>query len=174
MKTPPELDRIADVVLNYRPKPKTKAQKKRARKAMRRGRNGERSMAKIEWTDRTWNPTRGCSLVSEGCRNCYAERQAARFVDGPFAGFVAKVNGHPAWTGKVELRCRFPERGWSICSPKFGLYCDWRFTRKDMIEAHCAALGKDWSYCRRKGDRAVKVIICGVEMVKPPEGRRKE
>ena len=35
--------------------------------------------SKIEWTDATWNPIRGCSRVSEGCRNCYAERQAARF-----------------------------------------------------------------------------------------------
>jgi len=33
----------------------------------------------IEWTDTTWSPTRGCSRVSEGCRNCYAERMAARF-----------------------------------------------------------------------------------------------
>lgn len=81
----------------------------------------------IEWTatvnpdgtitpGKTWNPVRGCSRVSEGCRNCYAERQAARFVfanvagegggiqkPGPFHGFVDKVNGHPVWTGKVEL-----------------------------------------------------------------------
>lgn len=35
MKTPPELDRIADLVLNYRPKPKSKAAKKRAKKAAR-------------------------------------------------------------------------------------------------------------------------------------------
>lgn len=28
----------------------------------------------ISWTDVTWNPTHGCSRVSEGCRNCYAER----------------------------------------------------------------------------------------------------
>src|SRR6058998_1706447 len=28
----------------------------------------------ISWTDATWNPTTGCSRVSEGCRNCYAER----------------------------------------------------------------------------------------------------
>ncbi len=34
---------------------------------------------KIEWTDRTWNPVTGCSKVSEGCRNCYAERHARRF-----------------------------------------------------------------------------------------------
>ncbi|MBX6396078.1 MAG: DUF5131 family protein [Alicyclobacillaceae bacterium] len=34
---------------------------------------------KIEWTDMTWNPVRGCSKVSEGCRNCYAMHQAHRF-----------------------------------------------------------------------------------------------
>lgn len=72
---------------------------------------------KIQWTNETWNPVRGCSRVSEGCRNCYAERQAARFARSiddipgprvgqthdPFHGFVERVNGHPAWTGKVEL-----------------------------------------------------------------------
>ena len=74
----------------------------------------------IEWTDVTWNPTRGCSRVSEGCRYCYAERTAARFAkgdtvhqipsgeyagtrEGPFHGFVQIANGHPQWTGKVEL-----------------------------------------------------------------------
>jgi protein gp37 len=32
----------------------------------------------IEWTDATWNPTTGCTKVSEGCRHCYAERMAKR------------------------------------------------------------------------------------------------
>lgn len=36
-------------------------------------------MTKIEWTDVTWNPVTGCSKVSEGCRNCYAERMSHRF-----------------------------------------------------------------------------------------------
>ncbi|TDF94709.1 DUF5131 family protein [Paenibacillus piri] len=36
------------------------------------------SETKIEWTDMTWNPTTGCSKVSEGCKNCYAERMAKR------------------------------------------------------------------------------------------------
>lgn len=36
----------------------------------------------IEWTDATWNPTRGCTRVSEGCRHCYAEGVAYRF-SGP-------------------------------------------------------------------------------------------
>jgi len=33
----------------------------------------------IEWTNKTWNPVTGCSKVSEGCRNCYAERISLRF-----------------------------------------------------------------------------------------------
>lgn len=36
------------------------------------------SKTKIQWTDETWNPVTGCSRVSEGCRNCYAERLAPR------------------------------------------------------------------------------------------------
>lgn len=35
-------------------------------------------MTKIEWTDRTWNPTTGCNKVSQGCKNCYAQKQHAR------------------------------------------------------------------------------------------------
>ncbi len=33
---------------------------------------------RIEWTETTWNPTTGCSKISEGCSNCYAERMAFR------------------------------------------------------------------------------------------------
>lgn len=36
----------------------------------------------IEWTDATWNPISGCTKVSEGCKNCYAERIAKRFWKG--------------------------------------------------------------------------------------------
>jgi protein gp37 len=32
----------------------------------------------IEWTNTTWNPVTGCSKVSQGCKNCYAERMARR------------------------------------------------------------------------------------------------
>jgi protein gp37 len=37
------------------------------------------SKSKIEWTDRTWNPVTGCTKVSQGCKNCYAERLYERF-----------------------------------------------------------------------------------------------
>lgn len=35
--------------------------------------------SKIEWTDSTWNPVRGCTKISPGCKNCYAEAFAERF-----------------------------------------------------------------------------------------------
>lgn len=34
--------------------------------------------SKIEWTEATWNPVTGCTKISRGCRNCYAERMARR------------------------------------------------------------------------------------------------
>ncbi len=57
----------------------------------------------IEWCDSTWNPLRGCTRVSEGCRHCYAERMAARFSDvGQWAhGFAQR--SPPRWTGRVEV-----------------------------------------------------------------------
>lgn len=36
------------------------------------------SNTKIEWTDSTWNPATGCTKISEGCQNCYAEKMARR------------------------------------------------------------------------------------------------
>jgi len=39
----------------------------------------------IEWTDSTWNPVTGCTKISTGCKNCYAERMALRL----------KAMGHP-------------------------------------------------------------------------------
>jgi len=65
----------------------------------------------IEWTDATWNPVRGCTKVSPGCKNCYALRFAERFRGVP---------GHPFEWGfdlrlvpeKLEepLRWRAPRR----------------------------------------------------------------
>jgi len=34
--------------------------------------------SRIEWTEMTWNPVTGCTKVSQGCKNCYAERMAGR------------------------------------------------------------------------------------------------
>ena len=66
-------------------------------------------MTGISWTDETWNPVRGCSRVSEGCRHCYAEQQAARIVrmgkgkPTAYDGLVRLVGGEARWTGEVRL-----------------------------------------------------------------------
>ncbi len=68
----------------------------------------------IEWTrgddgsaGRTWNPVRGCSIVSPGCENCYAMRVAARFsAEGePYEGLArfSPKRRIPQWTGKVRI-----------------------------------------------------------------------
>src|SRR5579863_7997571 len=43
----------------------------------------------IEWTDATWNPVTGCTKISRGCDNCYAERFAERFRGVPGHPFSA-------------------------------------------------------------------------------------
>ncbi|MDX2036444.1 MAG: phage Gp37/Gp68 family protein [Isosphaeraceae bacterium] len=48
----------------------------------------------IEWTDATWNPVRGCTKISPGCKHCYAETFAERFRG---------VAGHPYEQG-FDLR----------------------------------------------------------------------
>lgn len=53
----------------------------------------------IEWTQATWNPVRGCTKISAGCKHCYAERFAERFRG---------VAGHPYEQG-FDLRL-IPER----------------------------------------------------------------
>lgn len=52
----------------------------------------------IEWTDATWNPVSGCTKVSSGCDNCYAERLSERFrgtAGHPFeSGFDLTLRPH--------------------------------------------------------------------------------
>ncbi len=60
----------------------------------------------IEWTDATWNPITGCTLVSEGCRHCYAARLAAtRLQHHPSRKGLARLNaaGEAKFTGEVRF-----------------------------------------------------------------------
>lgn len=58
--------------------------------------------SKIEWTDATWNPATGCTKISPGCKNCYAQTFAERFRG---------VRGHPyeqgfdlwLWPNRLKL-----------------------------------------------------------------------
>ena len=76
-------------------------------------------MSKIEWTEQTWNPIVGCSLVSPGCTNCYAMGMAHRLGGisiahesnnggdpGPlqhYRGLTRPSKAGAVWTGRVTL-----------------------------------------------------------------------
>lgn len=60
----------------------------------------------IEWTDSTWNPVAGCTILTAGCSNCYAMRMAARLEAmgvEKYAGLTRKSGGRAKWTGKLFL-----------------------------------------------------------------------
>ena len=58
--------------------------------------------SRIEWTDATWNPITGCSLVSPGCIRCYAMRDAAgRLKNHPSREGLTDKNGR--WNGKTRF-----------------------------------------------------------------------
>jgi protein gp37 len=60
----------------------------------------------IEWTDATWNPVAGCTVLTAGCTNCYAMRMAARLElmgTAKYRGLTRKSGGRAVWTGKINL-----------------------------------------------------------------------
>ena len=59
----------------------------------------------IEWTDATWQPITGCSVVSPGCTNCYAMRLAGtRLREHPSrAGLTTMSKAGPVWNGQVRF-----------------------------------------------------------------------
>src|SRR5271154_6658784 len=70
----------------------------------------------IEWTDATWNPVRGCTKVSPGCKHCYAETFAERFRGVP---------GHPFEQG-FDLR---------LVPEKLTLPLQWRAPRRIFVNS---------------------------------------
>jgi protein gp37 len=63
-------------------------------------------LSDIEWTDATWNPVAGCTIVSPGCSNCYAMRMAARLQamgQDKYRGTTRRSGNRHVWTGRVRL-----------------------------------------------------------------------
>ena len=59
-------------------------------------------MSRIEWTQQTWNPIIGCSKISEGCANCYAETMAARLASMGTEGYPEVITDRK-WNGKTAF-----------------------------------------------------------------------
>ncbi len=81
----------------------------------------------IEWTDATWNPITGCSVVSSGCRHCYAMRLAGtRLRHHPSrAGLTREHSAGPIWTGEVRLNEQWLDQP-----------LHWRTPRRIFVCAH--------------------------------------
>ncbi|WP_376743797.1 DUF5131 family protein [Ensifer canadensis] len=59
----------------------------------------------IEWTDATWNPVAGCSIITAGCTNCYAMDMARRLESmgmEKYAGLTRKSGQRTIWNGVVR------------------------------------------------------------------------
>jgi protein gp37 len=60
----------------------------------------------IEWTEATWNPVAGCTVLSPGCTNCYAMRMAARLAamgQEKYANTTRVSGGRAKWNGRINL-----------------------------------------------------------------------
>jgi protein gp37 len=60
----------------------------------------------IEWTDATWNPVAGCTVLTAGCTNCYAMRMASRLEAmgvEKYRGLTRTSGKRAVWTGKIRL-----------------------------------------------------------------------
>lgn len=84
-------------------------------------------ISSIEWTDATWNPITGCSVVSPGCTNCYAMRLAGtRLKDHPSRiDLTRDTKAGPVWNGEVRLN-----KEW-LFQP-----LEWKRPRKIFVCAH--------------------------------------
>ncbi len=97
----------------------------------------------IEWTDASWNPTTGCTKVSEGCDNCYAERFAERWrgVPGNYftTGFDLKLRPNmlerPAmWRGRRLIFVNSMSDLFHVDVPDE--YIDRVFDRMEAVDRH--------------------------------------
>lgn len=122
---------------------------------------------KIEWTDATWNPITGCTLASEGCRNCYAARLAAtRLRHHPSRAGLARLNsaGEARFTGEVRFNDAV------IYQPHI-----WRAPRRIFVCAHgdlfAPEVPDEWV------DRVFAIMACSLRhtfqvLTKRPERMR--
>ncbi len=63
-------------------------------------------MTSIEWTEATWNPIAGCTVLSPGCKRCYAMKMARRLElmgSATYAGLTQQSAAGPVWTGKIAV-----------------------------------------------------------------------
>ena len=138
---------------------------------------------KIEWCDATINPVAGCTKCSPACRNCYAERMAARWAKHPNLKISDKYEGvvdrRGRWNGQVTLDrapfTRLPKKSQSVFLASMGdlfhervpfefLFKLWRKMGVDYSHHHFLVLTKRAERMRR----AAEYDALGDDWRKPP------
>ena len=81
--------------------------------------------SQIEWTDATWSPITGCSVVSPGCTNCYAMKLAGgRLKHHPSrAGLTDRSFAGPVWNGEVRLNTQWLDQPLRWRKPRMIFVC---------------------------------------------------
>ena len=131
--------------------------------------------SKIEWTESTWNPVRGCTRVSEGCRFCYAERIAARFSDEGMAyeGLAENTKTGPRWTQEVKvvrevfeapLKWRKPRR--IFVNSMSDLFHE-KVELSDIQELFAIMEKADWHQFQILTKRAERLLACNADLPWP-------
>lgn len=79
----------------------------------------------IEWTDATWNPITGCSIVSPGCTHCYAMVLAGTRLKNheSRSGLTKQVNGNHVWTGEVRFNAQWLDQPLRWTKPRKIFVC---------------------------------------------------
>lgn len=76
---------------------------------------------KIEWADKTWSPVTGCTKVSPGCTNCYAERMSRRLSH--LSKYAAAIGSDAKWSGVVTCHENLLEEPLHWRMPTFCFVC---------------------------------------------------
>ena len=134
--------------------------------------------SKIEWTDATWNPVTGCTKITSGCDNCYAERLAERWRGVP---------GHPyeqgfdirLWPSRLDQPARWRKSRMVFVNSMSDLFhkdiepqfVDHVFDTMEAVDRHVyqiltkrSSLMKSYLQRRYAGGLAPGHIWCGVSV----------
>lgn len=113
----------------------------------------------IEWTDATWNPVAGCTVISPGCTNCYAMRMAARLESmgvEKYKGLTRKSGRRTVWRGEVFLdhdALRTP-LGWS--KPRMVFVNSMSDLFHEKVPA--SFIGHVWDVMRRANQHTFQIL----------------
>lgn len=129
----------------------------------------------IAWTDATWNPITGCSVVSPGCTNCYAMRLAGtRLRHHPSRkGLTQQTKAGPVWTGEVRLNDQWLDMPLRWKRPRMIFVCAHGDLFHENVPLHW--IGKIWeimSQAHRKNGHIFQILTKRPERMREALGPR--